>query len=174
MKAYASVIGAGKTHAVGLNAGAKVDHDMIILKRQGRQASSQAGHFFGRQFSKCARAGAARQNIKAAMARAAINRRHGILELDPASNNGGKIGLWRDAQLNVDIGQAKVAIDQQHAAARLGQRRGQRNGYECLAHTALATGNRDDGSRRNPRRRANGGTVLGSANGKAHGIMQLL
>ena len=153
---------------------AEIDHHLIVLQRQSRQARGEAGNFFGGQLSQRTGAGSARQHIKAAIRRAAINRRHGIIQFNPAGDHRGEICFWRDAQLDVDIGQAKVAIHQQRALASLCECGGQRDGHEGLANTALATGNGNDRGWRDARSRALGRPFLRFSKHEDHKSTQLL
>ena len=82
---------------------------------------------------------------------AAIDLADRVLKLDPTRDHRGKVGLGRDAELDVDVGQAKVTVNQQRAAAHLGEAGGEGGGQPGFPDAPFPGGDRDDGSRRHAR-----------------------
>ncbi len=63
---------------------------------------------------------------------AAIHLADRILEFDPAGDDRGEIRFGRDAQLHVDVGEAKVTVNKKRAAAHLGEAGGEGGGSQVL------------------------------------------
>ena len=66
-----------------------------------------------------------------------------------AGDNRTQILARRQAKLHVDIGEAEIGVEQQHAAARANQSMRQRDGQPGFTHPALAGGDRDESRRFN-------------------------
>jgi hypothetical protein len=116
------------------------------------EARGEARGFFSRQAGEGAGARAAGQNVEADFRTcAAIHLANRVFEFDPARDNRGEIRFGSDAELHVDVGEPEVTVNQQGAAAHLGEAGGEGGGEPGLPDPALARGDRNDGSRRHAR-----------------------
>ena len=146
--------GARKAQHRWIDAGGEIKNDAVIMRREPGQAVSDAGDFFELHGAKRARAGVPRDQIEAAIAsRAAHHRCHGGLQFEEAANDGMNIGGGADAELDVDIGEAEIAIDQQRSLTGAAEGDRQHGGKPRLADAALARGDRIDRRRACARQR---------------------
>ena len=78
------------------------------------------------------------------MRRTAIDGCHGIFQLNPACDDRGKIGFRGNTKLDIDIGKAKIAVDQQRSLTGLCHGACQRDRHKCLTDATFARSDGDD------------------------------
>src|SRR5690606_38768212 len=81
----------------------------------------------------------------------------GLLDRQVLLEDGAEIDLRRQAELDVDVGEAEIAVEQQHAPAGLRQRMGEGDRQPGLADAALARGHGNGVGRTGTSRRDGGG-----------------
>ena len=110
--------------------------------------------------AKVARSGSPGQTVKPRLM--TVQR---LIKADGGSEQRTEVMLRHQPELDIDIGQTKIAVQQQNPATALGKGMGERDGKPGLANSALAGGDSDHPANRRLRRHVaiDGGThIFGS------------
>ena len=125
---------------VRIEPGAEVDDDVVVIAGDIHQAVAQYGDprlMHGRQ---AARTRLPRNNMEADFG----HRRDDIAHGKFSRHHGAEIPFWRQAELDVDVGEAEITVEQQGVTAGVGQGMGQGDGEPGLADAALSRRYDDD------------------------------
>lgn len=149
------LVGRDDQHAAGapakladgaLDAGAEVEQEPVVMGRRLEQLVAQLRQALTAHGDERCGAGTARHHVE--IARRIIG--DGIGQRAPALDHGSQIRARHQAELDVDIGEAEIAVEQQDAFLQPCQGLGQRDGEPGLPDTALARRNGKSAQTRRP------------------------
>src|SRR3989338_5161845 len=127
----------GKLAKRPLHAGAEIHDHLVITGGQQGQIVAENLQASRRYIGEAAGTGSSGDNVKVPL----IVVNHRLIEGQAAGNDAAEVMLGHQAELDIKVGQAQIAVKQQDADVFAGQRVGQGNGEPSLADAPLSGSN---------------------------------